>query len=180
MRANTARATKILKTEGGEILVTGHAWEIKSDAAGGAISLLVGAALSLKPRGGIGKDGLVVRSLSARLRVQLLARPIHPWDRDRAADERSELFVQQCLEDVSTAIPQLFRSLPEIQEMEITVLDPKGKSAIMAGVVNRDDALTANGVSAGMKLRDMGMIYGRSNAGFEQMDENPVLIFNAR
>src|SRR5580698_6978185 len=115
----------------------------------GAIGEHVHRALSLKPRGGVGNDGLVVCNVSARLRVELLARPIHPWDRHRPAQERSELFVQQCLEDVSIAIPQLFRSMPEIQEMEITVLDPGGKSAIMAGVVNRSDALAARGVSAG-------------------------------
>src|ERR1700688_1678473 len=79
-------------------------------AEAGAISQMVSRALSLRPRGAIGNDGLVVRNLSARLRVQLLARPIHPWDRDRPANERNELFVQQCLEDVSTALPKLFRS----------------------------------------------------------------------
>jgi hypothetical protein len=180
MPANTARATNRIEPEIGKIPSASQDGGIKTEAAGGAISHIVGAALSLKPRGGIGKDGLVVRSLSARLCVQLLARSIHPWDRDRPTDERSELFVQQCLEDVSTAIPQLFRSMPEIQEMEITILDPKGKSAIMAGVVNRNDALAAKGVSAGMKLREMGLVYGRSNAGFENMEENPVLIFNVR
>jgi hypothetical protein len=180
MRTNTARATSKLEPKTQECSGPSHAGEIEPGAAGGAIGQIVGSALSLKRRGGIGRDGLVVRSLSARLRVQLLARSIHPWDRDRPADERGELFVQQCLEDVSIAIPQLFRSMPEIQEMEITILDPKGKSAIMAGVVNRGDALAAKGISAGMMLRDMGMIYGRSNAGFEQMEESPVLIFNAR
>jgi hypothetical protein len=180
MRTNTAHATNRLEVETGKGPSAGHAGEIKPEATGGAISQMVGGALSLKPRGGIGKDGLIVRSLSARLCFQLITRRIHPWDRHRPADERSELFVQQCLEDVSVAIPQLFRSMPEIQEMEITVLDPGGKSAIMAGIVKRNDALAATGVSAGMKLRDMGMIYGRSNAGFEQMEETPVLIFNAR
>jgi hypothetical protein len=154
--------------------------EIAQETEGGVISQMVGRALSLKPRGGIGKDGLVVRNLSARLRVELLARPIHPWDRDRPADERNELFVQQCLDDVSTAIPNLFRTMPEIQEMEITVLDPKCKSAIIAGVVNRSDALAATGFSAGMKLREMGLAYGRSNSGFERMERDPVVMFNAR
>jgi hypothetical protein len=154
--------------------------EFAQESAGGGISQMVGRALSLKPRGGIGKDGLVVRNLSARLRVELLARPIHPWDRDRPADERNQLFVQQCLEDVSTAIPKLFRSMPEIQEMEITVLDPKGRGAIIAGVVNRSDAVAAHGFSAGMKRREMGLAYGRSNSGFDQMDRNPVLMLNAQ
>src|ERR1700685_328 len=144
MRTNAARATNRLELEIGKGHTAGHAGKMQPESARGAISQTVGSALSLKPRGGLGKDGLVVRSLSARLRFQLLARPIHPWDRHRPEDERSELFVQQCLEDVSIAIPQLFRSMPEIQEMEITVLDPKGKSAIMAGVVNRSNALAAN------------------------------------
>ena len=177
MRTNTARATSKLEPKTQECSASSHAGEIEPGAAGGAIGQIVGSALSLKRRGGIGRDGLVVRSLSARLRVQLLARSIHPWDRDRPADERGELFVQQCLEDVSIAIPQLFRSMPEIQEMEITILDPKGKSAIMAGVVKRGDALAAKGISAGMMLREMGMIYGRSNAGFEQMEEKSRVDF---
>jgi hypothetical protein len=42
----------------------------------------------------------------------------------------------------------------------------------------RSDALTSDCLSAGMKLRAMGLAYGRSNAGFERMDENPVLILN--
>jgi hypothetical protein len=139
---------------------------------------MVSRALSLRPRGAIGNDGLVVQNLSARLRVQLLARPIHPWDRDRPAGERSELFVQQCLEDVSTAIPNLFCSMPEIDEMEVTVLDPRRKSAIIAGIVKRSDALASNCLSAGMRLRAMGLAYGRSNFGFERMEENPVLILD--
>jgi hypothetical protein len=148
-------------------------------AQGGPIGQMVGRALSLRPRGGVGKDGLIVQSLSARLHVQLLARPIHPWDRDLPAEQRSELFVQQCLEDVSTAIPKLFRSMPEIEEMEITVLDPKTKSAIIAGIVKRSEALASNHFSsAGMKLKAMGLSYRRTNIGFERMDVNPVLVLD--
>jgi hypothetical protein len=148
-------------------------------AQGGPIGQIIGRALSLSPRGGVGNDGLVVQSLSALLRVQLLARPVHPWDRDLPAEERSESFVQQCLEDVGTAIPKLFRSMPEIEEMEITVLDPKNKKAIIAGIVKRSDALTSIHFSSpGMKLRAMGLSYGRTNSGFERMNENPVLVLN--
>jgi len=121
---------------------------------------------------------MVVQNLSARLRVQLVARRIHPWDRDRPASERSELFVQQCLEDVSDAIPRLFRSMPELEELEVTVLDPRGRRAIISGIVNRNDALASNGVSAGMKLRSMGLLFGRTNSGFERMDESPVFVLN--
>lgn len=141
----------------------------------GVIREQVSRALSLKPRGGVGKDELVVRNLSASLRVVLLARPIHPWDRDRPAHERNELFVQQCLEDVSIAIPKLFRNMAEISEIEVTVLHPRNKRAIMVGIVNRGDALTPNGLPAGMKLRAMGLEYGRNNSGFEAIDENSAV-----
>jgi hypothetical protein len=179
MRTSNARFTSGLEQGiGGKLGPAFEAREVSGPEVG-AIGHLVGRALSLRPRGGVGNDGLVVQSLSARLRVQLLARPVHPWDRDLPAEERSELFVQQCLEDVSAAILKLFRSMPEIEEMEITVLDPKTKGAIIAGIVKRSDALTSDHFSsAGMKLRAMGLFYGRTNSGFERMNENPVLVLN--
>jgi hypothetical protein len=178
MRANNARSAKRFEPEISANLVPAFESQPAPAAEGGAIGQMVSRALSLRPRGAIGNDGLVVQSLSARLRVQLLARPIHPWDRDRPANERSDLFVQQCLEDVSIAIPKLFLSMPEIEEMEVTVLDPRSRNAIIAGIVKRSDALTSDCLSAGMKLRAMGLAYGRSNSGFDRMDENPVLILN--
>jgi hypothetical protein len=181
MRTNKARFASRLESEISTNTIPAFEGRQAAGAEGGAIGQLVGRAISLRPRGGAGKDGLVVQSLSARLRVELLARPVHPWDRDLPADERSELFVQQCLEDVSTAIPKLFQSMPEVEELEVTVLDPKSKSAIIAGIVKRNDAMTSNHFSsAGMKLRAMGLAYGRSNSGFERMVENPVLVWNAR
>jgi hypothetical protein len=86
------------------------------------------------------------------------------------------LFVQQCLEDVSTAIPNLFRSMPEIDEMEVTVMDPKSKRLVITGIVNRCDALAPNSFSAGMKLRALGLEYKRSNSGFELIEDNGVLL----
>ena len=178
MRTNNTRSAMKFEPKIVTNLVPALESQPEPGAEGGVISQMIGRALSLKPRGAIRKDGLVVQNLSARLRVQLLARPIHPWDRHRPANERSELFVQQCLEDVSTAIPRLFRSMAEIDEMEITVLDPRDKSAIIAGVVTRMDALATNALPAGMKLKAMGLAYGRTNSGFERMDENSVLILN--
>ena len=179
MRANSARSAKRLEAEIDTRPLSSVESQPANGVEGGAIGQLVSRALSLRRRGAIGNDGLVVQNLSARLRVQLLARPIHPWDRHRPANERSELFVQQCLEDVSIAIPNLFRSMPEIDEMEVTVLDPRSKRAIITGMVKSGDALDADHCSsAGMKLRAMGLAYGRSNTGFERMNENPVLVLN--
>ena len=178
MRTNNAQSATRYKPEIGTNLFPACESETTRGVEGGPIGQMVSRALSLRPRGAIGNDGLVVQNLSSRFRVQLLARPIHPWDRDRPANERSEMFVQQCLEDVSTAIPKLFRSMPEIDELEVTVLDPRSKNAIIAGVVNRSDALTSNCLSVGMKLKAMGLAYRRSNFGFERLDENPILILN--
>jgi hypothetical protein len=179
MRSNSVRSAAAIDPEIATTQAAGFENEPTRGVAGGVISQMVSRSLSVKRRGAIGHDGMVVRNLSARLRVQLLARRNHPWDRDRPANERTELFVQQCLEDVSTAIPNLFRSMPEIDEMEILVLDPRGKTVIISGIVKRSDALTPNFLSPGMKLRAMGLIYGRSNSGFEHMDDNPVVILNA-
>ena len=179
MRGNKSRSAIRSKADIGTNLASNFESEMTTVAEVGAISQMVSGALSLRPRGAMGKDGLVVRNLSARLRMQLLARSIHPWDRDRPSNERNELFVQQCLEDVSIAIPKLFHSMPEIDEMEIVVLDPRSKTPIISGIVKRSDALAANGfTSAGMKLRAMGLAFGRSNSGFERMEEKPVLILS--
>jgi hypothetical protein len=171
MGANQAQSTTNFANEALNGAVPAFESHERPHSEGGVIRENVTRALSLKPRGGIRKDGLVVRNLSARLRVELLARPIHLWDRGLPSSERNELFVQQCLEDVSTAIPNLFRTMTEIEEMEVTVLDPRSKRAIITGVVKRSDALASNGLSAGMKLRAMGLEYGRTNWGFEPIQE---------
>ena len=88
----------MFEPEIGTNLVAAFESQPPSGAKEGAISRMVSRALSLRPRGAIGNDGLVVLSQSAKLRVQLVARPIHSWDRDRPSNERSELFVQQCFE----------------------------------------------------------------------------------
>jgi len=178
MRTNSVR--NAVKIESGMDAGTSPAFEREPGlgAEGGAISQIVSRALSLKPRGAVGNDGMIVKNLSAKLRVHLVARPIHPWDRDRPKNERIDLFVQQCLEDVSNAIPKLFRSMPELDELEAIVLDPRGKKTVISGVVKRADALSSCGFSAGMKLRSMGLAFARSNSGFERLDESFVVIPN--
>jgi hypothetical protein len=176
MRANQAQSATNFANEAGNGAVPSLESHQRPRSEGGVIRESVSRALSLKPRGGIGKDGMVVRNLSARLRVELLARRVHPWDRELPSHERNELFVQQCLEDVSRAIPNLFRTMTEIEEIEVTVLDPRSKRAIITGVVKRGDALASNGLSSGMKLRAMGLDYGRTNWGFEPIEENSVIV----
>jgi hypothetical protein len=116
-------------------------------------------ALALKPRGGIRKDVLVINRLVMGLRVEWFARDVHPWDSDLPERRKAELFAQQCLEDVDAAIPRLFEQLPEIDVLEIEVLERASKSKIIGGVVHRSDLDAQVGSSLGMRLKTIGINY---------------------
>lgn len=119
----------------------------------------VGHALALTPRGAIRNDVLAINGLVVALRVEWFARDIHPWDRDLPERRKSELFAQQCLEDVDAAILRLFERLPEIDVLEIAVLERSSKSKIIAGVVHRTDLDAQVGPSLGMRLKTIGINY---------------------
>jgi len=116
-------------------------------------------ALALKPRGGIRNDVLVINRLAMRVRVEWFARDVHPWDSDLPERRKAELFAQQCLEDVDAAIPRLFEQLPEIDVLEIEVLERTSKSKIIGGVVHRSDLAAQVGSSLGMRLKTIGINY---------------------
>jgi hypothetical protein len=128
-------------------------------AHSGRITRRVAHALALKPRGAISKDVLAVNRLVIGLRVEWFARDVHPWDRDLPERRKAELFAQQCLEDVDAAIPRLFEQLPEIDVLEIGVLERASKSKIIAGVVHRSDLDAQVGSSLGMRLKTIGINY---------------------
>jgi hypothetical protein len=127
----------------------------------------VNRALVLRPRGGVAKDILLLKQLFVHLRVEWFARDVHPWDRDLPQGRQSELFTQQCLEDVDAAIPRLFKELPEIDEIEIRVLDRESNAQIITGVINRENARVSAGLSLGMRLNALGVNYRRSNFRLE-------------
>jgi hypothetical protein len=89
----------------------------------------------------------------------LLARDVHPWDHDLPERRRAELFAQQCLEDVDATIPRLFEQLPEIDTLEIRVLERESKTQIITGVVHRSDLATQVDSSLGMRLKTIGINY---------------------
>src|SRR5208282_3730896 len=111
----------------------------------------------LKPRGGIRNDVLVINRLAMRVRVEWFARDVHPWDSDLPERRKAELFAQQCLEDVDAAIPRLFAQLPEIDVLEIQVLERSTQNKIIAGVVDRGDLAAQAGSSSGMRLKTIGI-----------------------
>lgn len=123
------------------------------------ITRRVAHALALKPRGAVPNDVLTISSLVVDLRVEWFARDVHPWDRDLPERRRAELFAQQCLKDVDAAIPRLFEQLPEIEVLEIGVLERNSKTRIIAGVVHRSDLAAHAGSSLGMRLKTIGINY---------------------
>ena len=129
----------------------------------------VSKALALTPRGGIPKDSLILSKLFTTMRVEWQARDIHPWDRDLSADRRAEMFVERSLNDTNAAIQRLFQTLPEVDVLEIRVLEPHSGAAIIAGTVSRDEALTISSPSPGMRLKKLGVDYRLRNWHFEPL-----------
>ena len=124
-------------------------------------------ALALPPRGGVAKDILLLKRLFVHLRVEWFARDVHPWDRDLSQERQAELFAQQCLEDVDAAIPRLFKELPEIDVVEIGVVDRESNAKIITGVIDRESARASAGLSLGMRLNAIGVNYRLSNLRLE-------------
>jgi hypothetical protein len=118
-------------------------------------------ALALHLRGEARRDGLTVDNVSSRLEIRWRARDIHPWDRHLAGYETEVLFAEQALADTEAAVFRLFERLPEVDIIELSVLDPKSETLIAAGTVHRSDLIVARPhlMSVGMRLREVGVRY---------------------
>jgi len=53
--------------------------------------------------------GLKLAALSTVLRVEWMAREIHPWEQNSWQDQKDRLFTEQCLEDTLAVIERLFK-----------------------------------------------------------------------
>jgi hypothetical protein len=120
---------------------------------------LVRKALALTPRAFVRHDLLVLCEFSAQMRLEWRSRDIHPWDKSLPADRRAELFRDQAFCDTDAAIVRLFRILPDLDTIEVRVLEPRPPNrAILAGTVARRDADAVRSLaSPGMRLRLMGV-----------------------
>jgi hypothetical protein len=118
-------------------------------------------ALALHLRGEARSDGLTVDNVSGHLEIRWRARDVHPWDRDLARYEREVVFAEQALADTEAAVLRLFDKLPEVDVIELSVLEPNSETLIAAGTVHRAD-LNVSGprlLSVGMRLREVGVRY---------------------
>jgi hypothetical protein len=127
------------------------------------IRSLVNRSLALRPRGGVVKDRLVLQKLSGQLQLEWHARAVHPWDRDLPPCRQVEAYFEQAVADTDLAIRRIFQRLPEIDVIEIRVLDAQDPTRIiLAGVVTREDALAADLLySPKMRLKMMGIQYAK-------------------
>jgi hypothetical protein len=141
-----------------------------------SVEKIVRRALSLRPRGAIPNDVLVLDNLilSAHwLKLEWRARDVHPWDRDLPLAEQAELFSRQALQDTDAALIRLFQGLPEIEEIEFQVLKPDGfGDVILTGAVDREKVLASERpLSLRMRLLNLGVTY--------QMADNHLVLLPA-
>jgi hypothetical protein len=126
-------------------------------------------ALALHSRGEARDDGLKLEKLTNRLEIEWRARDVHPWDRDDPPDKRALLFVQQSLADTEAAITRLFRALPQVDVIALTVLEHNSESVIMAGTVCRSELEPESELSVGMRLWKRGVKYHSDGLVFEPL-----------
>jgi|SRR5215469_3477574 len=127
-------------------------------------------ALSLDERGEVRSDGLLPNHFKNKLELEWPARSVHPWDKGLSPSKINRLFAEQCLEDTSRAIEQLFLRLPEIESIDFRVVDPNSLVTIVRGSVRRDELKAMRGQSSGMKLKNLGATYHLRDFSFEPLD----------
>ena len=104
------------------------------------------------------------------LRVRWRARLIHPWDRDLPTDTTERLLVEQSFADTEAALHRLFTTLPEIDIIELRVLDPVSEQTIMAGIVRRSDLEAARCfASVKMRLGESGVDFRLTGSRFSAL-----------
>jgi hypothetical protein len=114
-------------------------------------------ALALHHRGEARPDGLQLLRVRNRLEIRWRARDIHPWDADVTPGHRSELFHEQLIADTEAAILRLFQALPQIDRIDLKVLDP-ADVVVLAGTVHRSALQKVQTVmSVRMRLLQLGV-----------------------
>src|SRR5260221_14703491 len=144
------------------------------------IRSLVNRSIALWPRGGVVNDRLVLHKLSGQLQLEWHARAVHLWDRDLPTYRQVEAYFEQAVADTDFAIRRIFQRLPEIDVIEIRVLDTQDPTKIMlAGVVTREDALAPDqSYSPKMRLKMMGIQYAKiMGPCLEFVPASPTSIF---
>jgi len=125
-------------------------------------------ALALHRRGEVRRDGLRATSASTTLRIEWLARDIHPWNRHLPDDEVERLFTQQCLDDTDAAIARIFQEIPVLDTIEVCVRRRASGPPLLAGTVQRNSLEMNADASVGMRLRGLGVRFRMNNLRLEE------------
>jgi len=133
---------------------------------------MVTKALAVGSRGFIANDVLLLSKLSTQVQVEWRTRDVHPWDRNVPPDQRADLFREQTLHDTDAAILRFFQLLPDLDAIEIRVLEPHAPNRlILAGAVARRDAMATRSLSSpGMRLKTMGIKFRTNGGHLEPLD----------
>jgi len=118
-------------------------------------------ALALHRRNEVRSDGLTLESVCNRLEICWHARNVHPWDSGLSPEYKESAFNQQAMEDTEAAVSRILERRPEIEEIEVKVLDPHSSALLASGTVRRS-ALSAPGLrspSVRMRLGELGIRY---------------------
>ena len=95
-------------------------------------------ALALHLRGEARRDGLTLLRVRNRLEIRWRSRDIHPWDSDVPPERRAQLYHEQLVADTEAAIVRLFQRLPQIDRIDLQVLEPTSDQGSWALGVTRD------------------------------------------
>jgi hypothetical protein len=124
-------------------------------------------ALKLQSRGEARVDGLKIVSARTRLDITWAARDVHPWDRHGSEEQTGAQFVRQALQDAEDAILRLFKNLPDIDEIAVSVLERGSDKIIMAGTVHRSSLANETAASVKMRLMNWGIRFSLTGSYFE-------------
>ena len=119
-------------------------------------------ALALQLRGEARSDGLDLVRVRNRLEIRWRSRDTHPWDCDVTGERREQLFREQLVADTEAAILRLFDAFPQIDRIDLQVLEPASEEVILSGTVYRSDlSAVQEFVSVRMRLQHLGVRFSR-------------------
>jgi hypothetical protein len=122
-----------------------------------ALAMRVRHAVESRRHGEARGGGLKLAALSTVLRVEWIARGIHPWEQNSRQDHKDRLFTEQCLDDTLAVVEQLFKEMPDLSALEISVRRDASEAPLLAGVVKRPQLEQAGDRAPGMKLKMIGI-----------------------
>ena len=130
-------------------------------------------ALELKPQAGKVNRRPSLVNVSTRLEIEWYARDIHPWDCDLPRERQARLFAEEALTHTAAAIRRAFARFPEVDAIEIRVLEPhKPHGLLFTGAVTREDLKECSpNLSPAMTLKLLGIEYRLVDGNLTELRE---------